>query len=113
MTTVWHWVKASAGRILGKPKVRKRLFWILAIFFILQIYFVRELLAAEVLFGLGFAVLALLTGVSYVVGLIGERGLDWVEGAARVIAHLARLTYAFAIEISKKPFRHPHSESAQ
>ena len=37
--------------------MRKGILSVVAIFLILQMYFVRELLAAELLFGLGFAVL--------------------------------------------------------
>lgn len=113
MMTGLQWLKSSAGRVLRQPGVRKRLLWILAIFLILQIYFVRELLAAEVLFGLGFIALALLAGLFYAVGVVGERGLDWADRAAEVVAQSARRGYAFVGEVSKKPFRHPHSESAR
>jgi hypothetical protein len=86
---------------------------IVAVFIILQLYFVRELIAAELLFGLGFAVLLLLAGIFYVVGAIGERGLDLTEVGIRAIAHSARRGYSKFQEINKKPFRHPRSESAR
>ena len=86
---------------------------VLAILFILQLYFVRELLAAELLFGLGFGVLLALGAIFYVVGAIGERGLDWAEAGVRVIGNTARRSYSSLEEISRKPFRHPRSESAQ
>jgi hypothetical protein len=85
----------------------------LAVVFTLQMYFVRELLAAELLFGLGFAVLLSLGGIFYLVGAIGERGLDLTEAGVRVIADSARRGYASLEEISRKSFRHPRSESAQ
>jgi len=84
----------------------------LTVFVVLQIYFVRELLAAELLFGLLFAVVLALGGVFYVVGAIGERGLDWTEAGVRVIAQSARRGYSAFEEFSRKPLN-PGSESAQ
>jgi hypothetical protein len=92
-------------------KLRKGMLSFLAIFFILQVYFVRELLAAELLFVFFFAVLLALGGIFYLVGAIGERGLDFVEPGVRVIADSARRGYNAVEEISKKPFHQP--ESAQ
>jgi hypothetical protein len=96
-----------------KAKVRKGMFSILAVFFVLQIYFVRELLAAELLFCMGFAVLFCLGLVVYAVGAIGERGLDVAEFGVRVISNSARRGYASLEEVSRKPFRAPRSESAR
>jgi hypothetical protein len=100
-------------RIGEKAKVRKGMLSILAVFFVLQIYFVRELLAAELLFGMGFTVLFCLGLMVYAVGAIGERGLDVAEVGVRAISNSARRGYASLEEISRKPFRHPRSESAQ
>jgi hypothetical protein len=99
--------------IWEKAKVRKGMLSILAVFFILQIYFVRELLAAEVLFGMGFAVLFCLGLVIYAIGALGEKGLDVAEVGVQVISNSARRSYASLEEISRKPFRAPRSESAQ
>jgi hypothetical protein len=74
-------------------KVRKRLMAIAGAIIILQLYFVRELIAAELLFGLGFAVLLVLAGVLYVVGAIGERGFDLTEAGARVVGRSVRRGY--------------------
>jgi hypothetical protein len=104
------------GFVLGigqKAKVRKGMLSVVAVFFILQMYFVRELLAAELLFGLGFAVLLILGLLFYAVGTVGEKGLEWAEAGVRVIGSSARRGYAGLEEISRKPFRHPRSESAQ
>lgn len=99
--------------VIEKAKVRKGLLFILGIFFVLQVYFVRELVAAELLFGLCFAVLMVLGGVIYLVGAIGERGLDWMATGVQVTATAARRGYAGLEELSRKSFRHPRSESAQ
>ena len=95
------------------PKTRRRLFWTLGTLFILQLYFVRALIAAELLFVVLFAAMFALAGICYLLGTIGEHGLDWAEAGVRVIASTARRSRSAIEEISKKSFRHPHSESAQ
>jgi hypothetical protein len=106
-------VKSFASAAVEKAKLRKGMLLAVAILFVLQLYFVRELLAAELLFGLGFGVLLALGAIVYLVGAVGERGLEWAEVGVRVIGHTARRGYTNLEEISRKPFRHPRSESAQ
>jgi hypothetical protein len=103
------WIRNLAA----KPRVRNTTLSLLAVGIVLQIYFVRELLAAELLFGAVFALLFLLGGLLYLLGAITEHGFDWTEVGARLLAHSARRGYAALEEISRKPFRHPRSESAQ
>jgi hypothetical protein len=105
--------KGLMTKLVESVKVRKGMLSILAVAFVFQMYFVRELLAAELLFGLGFAVLLAFAALFYVIGAIGERGLDWTEAGVRIVADSARRGYASLEEISRKPFRHPRSESAQ
>jgi|SRR5208282_5790608 len=111
MNTILAQLKELAGGI--SPKTRRRIAWTLAVLFIFQLYFVRELIAAELLFGAVFAGIFLLAGICYLIGTIGERGLDLAEIGVRAIVPTARRTYSTLGEISKKPFRHPHSESAR
>ncbi len=106
-------VLGTLNTFAAKAKLRKGLLFGLAIFFFFQIYFVRELLAAELLFGLVFGVLLILGCTAYVVGAIGERGLDVAEAGIRMLARSARWSYSLVDEINRKPFRHPRSESAQ
>jgi hypothetical protein len=106
-------LKELAGSFWRNKKLRNRVGWGLAIFVVLQVYFVRELLAAELLFGLMFAFMLSLAVLFYAVGTIGVNSLDWAEAGVRVVASSARRTYSAFEEISKKPFRHPHSESAR
>jgi hypothetical protein len=113
MKTVLAELKGFATKTWQNQKVRKRVGWGLAIFFVLQLYFVRELLAAELLFGILFAFMLSLAGLCYAVGTIGVNGREWAEVGARAVASSARRGYTTLEEISKKPFRHPHSESAQ
>ena len=104
-----EFVKAAAK----ETKVRKRVALFLLVFLVLQLYFVRELIAAEVLFGLGFLVLFTLGGIFYFVGAIGERSFNLLEAGARAVAPVARRGYTKIEEISQRPFRHPRSESAR
>lgn len=113
MKKVWGQLKSSVSPFTENARFRKGLWFGVAGFFVFQLRFVRELLAAELLFGLGFALLLLLGGIFYLVGAIGERGLDIGEAAVRVIADSARRGYSSLEELSRKPFRHPRSESAQ
>jgi hypothetical protein len=115
MKAIWNQLKESVSAAARKPKVRNRALTVLAAFLILQIYFVREILAAELLFGLAFAVLLAFGALFYVVGAIGERGLDWAEVGVRAIAPYARRSYVALEDFSRKSFRNPHpgSESAQ
>jgi len=106
------WLKSLAAAVAKEGNVRKRLALGLLVLLVLQLYFVRELIAAEVLFGLGFLVLLTLGGIFYLVGAIGERSFDLIEGGARAVAPFARRGYARIEELSKRPFRHLRSESA-
>jgi hypothetical protein len=96
-----------------EPKTKKRIVWTLVVLFVLQLYFVRELVAAELLFGLLFAAIFLFAAICYLLGTISVDGLDWVEAGVRMVTIVARRYYSVVEEFSKKPFRHPHSESAQ
>lgn len=106
-------LKAGAAAIVQKAKVRKSTVSVIAVFFVLQIYFVRELLAAELLFGMGFAVLFVMGLIFYFIGTIGERGLDLGEAGVRVLATSARRGFESLEEVSRKTFRSPGSESAR
>src|SRR5277367_3948899 len=99
MNSPFALVKEVAFRLIQKAKVRKGVLWTLAVLFVLQLYFVRELLAAELLFGMGFLFLLGLIGFCYVVGMVGERGFQWTEAGARVAAKSARRGYASLEEI--------------
>jgi hypothetical protein len=113
MKTLLQQSKSLALSIVEKAKVRKGLLLGIAVFFVLQLYFVRELLAAELLFGVGFAILLAVAALAYLVGSLGERGLDFAEVGVRVIGDSARRSFSAIEEISRKQFRHPRSESAQ
>ena len=106
-------VKASVAAVAQKAKVRKGMLTIVAVFFVLQIYFVRELLAAELLFGIGFAVLFVMGLIFYFIGMIGERGLELSEAGVKLIASSARRGIEGMDFASRKALRSAGSESAQ
>jgi hypothetical protein len=113
MKTLLEQSKSLALLVVEKAKVRKGLLLGVAIFFVFQLYFVRELLAAELLFGLGFAALLAVGALAYLLGSLGERGLDFAEAGVRVIGDSARRGFSVLEEISRKQFRQTRSESAQ
>ncbi len=114
MNTVLAQLEGFAKDLIQKAKVRKGLLSIAAAFFILQLYFVRALIAAELIFVMFFLVILAVVGIAYALGSIGERGLAWTEVGVRAIAGSAKRGYlALEEEISKRPFRHPRSESAR
>ena len=106
-------LKNYANAFWQNKPLRKRVGWGLTIFIVLQLYFVRELIAAELLFGMLFVFMFALAVLFYTVGTIGMNGRTWAEAGARVVATSARRGYTTLEEISKRPFRHPHSESAR
>jgi len=106
-------LNAVTGAFKQDARLRNRVLLGIGAFAVLQIYFVRELLAAELLFGVAFAVLFVLGAIFYFVGSLGERGLDLAEAGVRYVAPYARRGFAAVEEFSKRPFRHPRSESAQ
>jgi hypothetical protein len=96
-----------------QPQTRKRIVGAITILFVLQLYFVRELIAAELLFGALFVAVFALVSVCYLIGMIWENGLNWADRGGRAVVSLARRSYSTLEEFSKRPFRHPHSESAR
>jgi len=96
-----------------QPRTRKRIVGTIVILLVLQLYFVRELIAAELLFGALFVALFVIVSVCYLIGTVWENGLSWAEMGARAVVNLARRSYSMIEEFSKRPFRHPHSESAR
>src|SRR5580704_89179 len=107
MKIILERLKAFAAGVTAKAKVRKGTVTVFGILFFLQLYFVRELLAAEILFALAFGVLLTIGGTAYLLGALGERGLDLTEAGIRVLARSARRGYSVVDELSRKPFRHP------
>jgi hypothetical protein len=92
---------------------RKWMWWFLIVLGATQVHFVRELLAAYVLFALGFAALAVVALGAYLVQKAWEAGLERAEGYAGPALSLARRSLAFVEDVSRKAFRRPSSETVQ
>jgi hypothetical protein len=102
---------------MARARIKKWMWWALAAIVAFQIYFVRELFAAELLFGLGFLLLVAFGGLFYLAGAVGERGLDWASAHVHFpmsfLTSAARWSLSRVEALSKKTFRHPRSESVQ
>lgn len=105
-------LKSQFVKLAENPKVRKRAIIVTAVFLILQIYFVRELIAAELLFFLGFIVCLALAGIFYVVGTIGEQGFDLIEAGVRAASGPTRRGWAALEDYTRKSLRPTRSQSA-
>jgi signal transduction histidine kinase len=119
MMTLLQRIRETVGAV--SPKTRRRLAWTLAVIVILQLYFVRELIAAELLFGMLFAAIFLFVAICYTLGNAWEYGVVWGEVGVKAIAMTARRGYGVLEyvsngvmeSISKRQGRHQHSGSAQ
>ncbi len=78
-----------------------------------QLYFVRELLAALLLFTIGFVVLAGLALAFFLLERAGQASLVRARPLLRGICEVTRRGYGQLEALSKKPFRRPRSETAQ
>ncbi len=94
------------GKMVGNDRARKWMWGILAAILAVQVYYVREILAALFLFALVFAVIAGVALVLYLVERAGEFSFAWVAPATR-------RAWEYLTELSKRPFRRPHSETAR
>src|SRR5580658_9448153 len=101
MKIVLAQLKKYASDFWQNKPLRKRTALGLAIFLVLQLYFVRELIAAELLFGMLFAFMLALACLFYVIGTIGVNGREWTEAGARVAVSSARRGFSTLEEISK------------
>lgn len=94
-------------------RVPKWVYWCAVALIALHIYFFRELVAAELLFGVVFGSFLVLLMAVYVVSEAGDRGLGWVGANRRGMAVVARRQWERVEAISKKTFHRQHSESAR
>jgi hypothetical protein len=105
----WAQIQTLANSVVEKANMRKSMMTVavavLTAFFVLQFYFVRELVAAELLFGVAFAILLALGGLAYLVGSVGQRGLEFAEAGVRMIGDSARRGFSNLEGISRKPSR--------
>ena len=88
-----------------QDKGRKWMWWFLGIVVALQMYFVRELLAAFAMFAAGFAAIALLITMVYMLQKTWEAAVArvWASRSGFMIA--ARRGVSLVEELSMRPFR--------
>ncbi len=96
-----------------KDNGRKWMWRFLGVVVALQLYFVRELLAAFALFAMGFAAIAMMIAIVYMLQKGWEAGLARAAQSSAPVFTVARRGLAFAEEVAKRPFRRPGSEPAQ
>ena len=84
-----------------QAQLRKGLTAFLAVILFLQLYFVRELIAAELLFGIGFLVFLALVALFYAIGSLGERAFTGVREGFSAAAPVVRREYLRLQETSK------------
>ncbi len=96
-----------------KDGARKWMWIFLAAVLAVQLYFVRELLAALLLFTIGFAVLAGLALIFLLLERASQVSLAWAGPRMRGVAEVTRRRFGQLEALSKKPLRRPRSETAQ
>jgi hypothetical protein len=97
---------------LGKAQLRRALWWASGIAFVLQMYFVRELIAAEIIFGVFFIGLFFVVGAIYLLAALGEQGLRWSEIGVRWFGNSARRGAGALEYFTRKSPARANSESA-
>lgn len=89
------------------------MWWFLGIMGALQIYFVRELLAAYLLFTIGFVAVTMVVASGYMLQKAWEAGLAHAARHSAPVVSLARRGWGFAEDLTKRPFRRPGSQPVQ
>ena len=113
MNGVTQLVVTKAVDLWNQAKVRKGLFRLIAAVLILQLYFIRELLAAELLIALVFAVFMAIVGICYAFGALGELGIAATETGLRVAAEGTKRGVAALEHYSRNSVRHFPTETAK
>ncbi len=93
-------------------KVPKWVWWGLAALIAFQVYLFRELVAAELLFAVGFVVLLAVVAGIYGIVVATDRGIGWIEANSHGVAQLARQQLNRLEALSRKLSHRQHSESA-
>lgn len=81
----------------ARRTIKRTIWWAVAVILVLQLYFVRELIAAELLFGLGFAIIFLIALAIFALGQAGERGVDFASPYASKMGQLTRQGWSASV----------------
>jgi hypothetical protein len=113
MSKLFTQTKQLALKALTEPKIRRPLLRGLAVVLVLQIYFVRELIAAEALFILGFIALMGVIGICYLLGTLGLKSIDVTETGLRISTQFARHSFEVLEVVARNSIRHLPSETTK
>ena len=103
----------EAGKMKNKDKSRKWMWWILGIIAAMQIYFVQELVAAFVLFALGFAGIALVIGSLYMLHKTWALAVERLADSQHPVVVAARHGVYAVEDMARRPFRGAGSAAAR
>jgi len=103
----------ETGKMKNKDKSRKWMWWFLGIIAALQVYFVQELLAAFVLFALGFAAIALVIGSLYMLHKTWAFAVERMAESQHPAMVAARHGVDAVEDMARRPFRRPGSAAAR
>lgn len=97
----------------SKDKSRKWMWWFLGVVVAMQTYFVRELLAAFVLFTLGFAAIAAVIATLYMLHRGWALAVDRVADSRHPIVVAAKQGIYIVEDVVRRPFRGAGSATAR
>jgi hypothetical protein len=104
---------AGTGKMKNEDKSRKWMWWILGIIAALQVYFVQELLAAFVLFALGFAAIASVIASLYMLHRTWAFTVERLADSRHPVMVAARHGMDSVEDMARRPFRRPGSAAAR
>ena len=97
----------EAGKMKNIDKGRKWMWWFLGIIAAMQIYFVQELVAAFVLFALGFAGIALVIGSLYMLHQTWAFAVERMAESQHPAMAAVRHGVDAVEDMARRPFRRP------
>jgi|HubBroStandDraft_3_1064219.scaffolds.fasta_scaffold215530_1 hypothetical protein len=95
----------EAGKMKNVDKGRKWMWWFLGIIAGMQIYFVQELVAAFVLFALGFAGIAMVIGSLYMLHKTWALAVGRMADSQHPVVVAARHGVYAVEDMARRPFR--------
>jgi hypothetical protein len=98
---------------MTRDKGRKWLWWCLALLAAMQLYFVREILAAYLLFTIGFILVAAMVAGVYILQTAWEMALSHATRYTGPVLSLVRRSWGYAEVVTKRPLRRPGSQPVQ
>ena len=98
---------------VNTKKTRKWMWIGLAVFGALQLYFVQEMIAAMILFSIGFVVVGAIALFLYLFDRASQRTVAWAEPQTVRAAQLARKAVARVEEVSRKQLHRQRSQTAR